>query len=483
VSPHTEFPPEKSLDSPIVERIINDPAVIHEVRADSVVLAARSELIVHRPPQAVVGPFDSALAAVARPCGTLASLAAGAPVVGGANVAPGGPAASISDVEIWRLTDPQANAIDEARRLRGLAPDTTLQTGAGAELCLPRISPNHLSIVSPHFAGCPAGPPQPTAPGADGAGFVAPLLAGRQVRVVVIDTGYIEVSPPNAALDARVTSLAGLRLDTNAEPPRWVPDPPDEITTDANGRLHEIVGHGTFIAGLIAHLCPAAVITSVGQRDEDVILTGETAPEQQRLYSSEIALAHALLSHGNADVVQLGFSFPTLDDYPSIPFTRAMQELTGPQAPRPGIAVVCPAGNESSADPYWPAALPDVIGVAATNRRGRSRAPFSNWGPWLQCCARGVDVVSNYIYWTGPVEGDPIDEIETFAGWARWDGTSFAAPKVSAAIAGLVAAEAGLLPTAAFTRLLAGQTAIAVTNVTDQLPGQPAVTLPQLHIG
>ncbi len=85
-----------------------------------------------------------------------------------------------------------------------------------------------------------------------------------------------------------------------------------------------------------------------------------------------------------------------------------------------------------------------MIGVAATNRRGRSKARFSNWGPWLDCCARGEHVVSTYIHWTGRVEAAP-DEIEAFEGWARWDGTSFAAPKVSAAIARLVAQE-GLVP-------------------------------------
>ena len=80
-----------------------------------------------------------------------------------------------------------------------------------------------------------------------------------------------------------------------------------------------------------------------------------------------------------------------------------------------------------------------MIGVASTNRRGNARAWFSNWGDWCDCCTRGEYVYSTFVYWDGPVEGEPLTDIEHFRGWARWDGTSFAAPKVSAAIARLFA--------------------------------------------
>jgi hypothetical protein len=91
-------------------------------------------------------------------------------------------------------------------------------------------------------------------------------------------------------------------------------------------------------------------------------------------------------------------------------------------------------------------------------------------------------VVSAYIHWTGRVEGDPVDAVEVFKGWARWDGTSFAAPKVSAAIARLVATE-GLVPMDAFQRLVSGAGGVRVTDVTDvTLSGSPGVTLPQLHV-
>ena len=88
----------------------------------------------------------------------------------------------------------------------------------------------------------------------------------------------------------------------------------------------------------------------------------------------------------DADVIQCGFAFPTLDDYPSLPFAGVIEQFR--EADREPV-VVSPAGNESSRQRYWPAALPDVIGVAATNRCDRDRAHFSNWGTWCDACCPG----------------------------------------------------------------------------------------------
>jgi hypothetical protein len=258
-----------------------------------------------------------------------------------------------------------------------------------------------------------------------------------------------------------------------------LPDRPDGPYTDADGRLDGISGHGTFIAGLIAHIAPQAKLKVVGLRNQEVLIRGESAVEQLGLFETEIAVAHAMLTHCDTDIIQCGFAFPTLDDYPSLPFAAAMQVLTGPEAPRKGIAVVAPAGNEESSRRYWPAALPDVIGVASTNKADEARAWFSNWGQWCDCCTRGEDVFSTFIYWDGPIEGEPLNDDEKFAGWARWDGTSFAAPKVSAAIATLVADNPGQRPIDAWAQLVAGSSDLIDTT----LSGPPGVSLPHLRLG
>jgi len=99
-----------------------------------------------------------------------------------------------------------------------------------------------------------------------------------------------------------------------------------------------------------------------------------------------------------------------------------------------------------------------VIGVAATNRHGNRRAWFSNWGDWCDCAVTGEHVYSTFVYWDGPIEGEPDTDVENFAGWARWNGTSFAAPRVSAEIARVIAEHPGIAPTAAWNQLRASIT-------------------------
>jgi hypothetical protein len=59
---------------------------------------------------------------------------------------------------------------------------------------------------------------------------------------------------------------------------------------------------------------------------------------------------------------------------------------------------------------------------------------WTNRGPWVDVCTQGVGLLSTYVmgrFPTGP------GQAEDFTGhpWARWSGTSFAAPLVAAEIA------------------------------------------------
>jgi len=267
--------------------------------------------------------------------------------------------------------------------------------------------------------------------------------------------------------------------DVYAAPPAWVADPPDGTgpgNRDAAGKLLEIVGHGTFIAGQIAHAAPQVAITAVGQLDNPAFLDPSGGGNAYPLFASEFSVAHSLLLYGTGDVILCGFAFPTLGDHPSLPIKAALDAVI---APRPGIAIVAPAGNSESAIPQWPAAFGEVIGVAASDRRERARARFSNWGQWLDCCARGEYVLSTYIDYSGPIEGEANT---TFAGWARWQGTSFAAPKVAAAIAAAFAADPSVEPLDAYANLIIGGGGVAVDWITDHHV-TAGVSLPQLKLG
>jgi thermitase len=98
--------------------------------------------------------------------------------------------------------------------------------------------------------------------------------------------------------------------------------------------------------------------------------------------------------------------------------------------------MVAAAGNDASSRPFWPAALPDVIGVAATGPDG-DLAAFSNRGDWVDATAPGVDVVSSYVRLLPGEEGVAPGTTTRVYGAARWSGTSFAAPRIAAELAHL----------------------------------------------
>jgi subtilisin family serine protease len=453
-------------DNAVARLVLKDPNVVSNADEDddAFVMAVRSHLLVH--PEATIHQdhLRSELEKVAKMVATVD--AADGSRTKGADERDDAAAQQPQSrqVQVWRLDDPNKSTFEEARRLRDVGGAVQVARVDGGTDEVPSVTPNHVAIVSHgHGSGCPAGPPRaahhPPNP------FIEPYDDDDpHPHVAVLDTGYIYMDPPHGRLDERVTSVKGLWLDTSVDPAVWKPNPPDKITTDTDGRLIGIVGHGTFIAGLVAHVSPEAAITVVGHRDAELpVGRGEN---QYRLWASELSLANSLWRFREADVIQCGFAFPTLDDLASLPFTQTMQDVIGVNAE---IAVVAPAGNEESTRRYWPAALADVIGVAATSHGGRFPARFSNWGPWCDCCAIGADVRSTYIRWTGRVEDEDPNEIEHFEGWARWQGTSFAAPKVSGAIARELALHPDWTPRGAYAKLVAGETSVIVRPVTSEL--------------
>jgi len=186
---------------------------------------------------------------------------------------------------------------------------------------------------------------------------------------------------------------------------------------DGDDQLDPISGHGTFIAGILEQVAPGQIV--------EVASVLSTQGE-----GSGVAIAKRIdeVAETIDDRTVLNMSFGSYGDLELSLVAAAVR-----RAQQTGAVVVASAGNDSTCAPSYPAALPGVISVGSIEPHGR--AHYSNFGNWIRACAPGTGVISaffrNFNGDTPPTpEGDPDD----FKQWARWTGTSFAAPIVAAVL-------------------------------------------------
>jgi hypothetical protein len=231
-----------------------------------------------------------------------------------------------------------------------------------------------------------------------------PAEDSANVRVAILDTGYAASHQPGVLPNIAITPHGG--------------DRPDE---DGDNYLDPAAGHGTFIAGVIEQITPGCqlevfeVLGTAGDGDEGLI--AETLHDLSIRADNE--RPHFVnLSFG-------GYSPLGMDA-----LADAIADLD-----RAGTVVVASAGNDATCAPQYPAVLPEVVAVGALDADDNP-APFTNYGPWVRACTLGVDVVSSFF--DGFNGAEPVvdgADADDFHGWARWSGTSFAAPRVVAALA------------------------------------------------
>jgi subtilisin family serine protease len=85
------------------------------------------------------------------------------------------------------------------------------------------------------------------------------------------------------------------------------------------------------------------------------------------------------------------------------------------------VSVVAAAGNSNTSVLHYPAAYSAVVAVTAVGET-KTKAPFANYGSWIDVAAPGVGITSTIVTAQG-------------SGYATWSGTSMATPFVSGAIA------------------------------------------------
>ncbi len=155
-----------------------------------------------------------------------------------------------------------------------------------------------------------------------------------------------------------------------------------------------VFGHGTFVAGIIRLTAPDAHIISYRVLD--------TAGGGNGFY---IASAIIQAVEDSCDVINL--SFVMSDIHPTVLKALEYARLNN-------MVVVAAAGNDSAQVERFPASSEYSISVAAVDSFGH-KADFSNYSPTVKLVAPGTGIYASY----------PANQ------YARWDGTSFAAPFVS----------------------------------------------------
>lgn len=235
---------------------------------------------------------------------------------------------------------------------------------------------------------------------------------GRGVVIAVLDTG---IDASHSTLADRVLPFGWDFVDDDDDPH----DGGNATDDDGDGLIDEAVGHGTFVAGLLALVAPDAGILPVR------VLNGDGVGD-------EWTLTEALYFAIDRGVEVINLSLASTYDTNTV--KQAIMD-----AANLGIVVIAAAGNEFGSDCREHPAMDDVgpedrivraeeisgaFGVAATDHED-IKADFSNVDDHLVISAPGN---------VGPDPRDPsVSIISTVPGdtFASWEGTSFATAIVS----------------------------------------------------
>lgn len=280
------------------------------------------------------------------------------------------------------------------------------QYGVGA------ATPNQVVTVCGDMGPCPATEPEEVSDGIEPYPGVCPGNGGAGARIWIADTGLLDGATGSHPW------LSGVEGDPDDRP--WT-----------GGMIPVYAGHGTFVAGVIRCMAPAA----------DIYVANVFNIAGSALESDFVPKLNAALEYG-ADIIHLTISTLTRQNFPLQTVGAWLQTLSQD----PGAVCVVAAGNDGTDSPSWPAAFSTtapagtVVSVGALATDWASLADFSNYGDWVTVYAPGQDLINAFAVGPYECEWSPDKgKIRQFYGMAQWSGTSFSTPIVTGLIAAQIA--------------------------------------------
>ena len=261
-----------------------------------------------------------------------------------------------------------------------------------------------------------------------------PILA--PVKVAIVDSG----------VDNTIPDLAGQVVDAKS----FVGGSP----------FADAEGHGTFIAGEIAAKLDSTGIAGMAYSSQ-LLVAKVVKPDGSIPLTAEAAAIRWAADNG-ARVINLSLGGLRDPLHPNDDYYSPLEASAVRYAVAKGVLVVAAVGNsdESPSSPWnyasYPAALPHVIGVSALKQNG-DVAGFSNRDPvYNDISAPGVGIFSTFPLALTSTRPTCPDQGYSDCGSADYldaEGTSFAAPQVTAAAAMLFAVDPSLTASQAGTIL------------------------------
>jgi hypothetical protein len=340
------------------------------------------------------------------------------------------------DLLLYRFEYPAPPADDK---------ELLLQHVAGLRATL-RGDPHHVASprVALHYVL--TGEPKATIPrgGSDDSPWTADAVA------TLSDWGQGRDFPFAAIVDTGVPSSAEYadHVFHRRTPQNSEPDDVDSLLVGPPDLLGSGAGHGGFIASLFQRLAGGGVTTRmVRALDVDCVGTEESVVTALAFLRANHPPSLVILSLGGftedggwvEDQQQRDHDHPeSLRDRPPLALDA---ELRRWRVESPDTLFVACAGNDGKVRKFWPAALAGEDGgadhpvfVAVASLDGDLEpSDFTNRGEWVTVGTLGENIVSEYPL--GRFQLGPQVFEEFTRPFARWSGTSFAAPILAAEIA------------------------------------------------